>query len=190
MCKRLLVTKSLICILGTQVAANAMAEKELLVYNLSAQAVYTKITAAGESFSPSLLQFKGEIAFDDSLMDGIGLQGVVAVPISDAKENNMTLEVKQQSGVYITLTNPDTQPEDLRVSVLLGYASTELETSLSALGDSGKNKDSFSDFSYGVSLQDRILRNKNFYWTLDYLRYYKDDHLKIDGLGLGVTYAF
>jgi hypothetical protein len=72
-----------------------------------------------------LLQFKGEIAFDDSLMDGIGLQGVVAVPISDAKENNMTLEVKQQSGVYITLTNPDTQPEDLRVSVLLGYASTD-----------------------------------------------------------------
>jgi hypothetical protein len=188
MCKRLLGTKFLICILGTQVAANAAAEKDLLVYNLSAQAVYTKIKTAGESFSPSLLQFKGEIAFDDGLMDGIGLQGVVAAPISDAKENNMTLEVKQQSGVYITLTNPDTQPEDLRISVLLGYASTELQTSLPALGD--KNKDTFSDFSYGVSLQDLILRNKNFYWTLDYLRYYKDDYLTIDGFGLGVTYAF
>ena len=98
------------------------------------------------------------------------------------------LEIAQQSGAYITLTNPDYQPEDLKVSVLLGYASTEIETVSTSLNT--KNKDTFSDFSYGISLQDRVIEGKPFYWTLDYIRYYKDDNLRVDGLGLGVTYAF
>ncbi|WP_049630850.1 outer membrane beta-barrel protein [Cellvibrio sp. pealriver] len=187
MCKRLLLINGL---LGALACSHAMAKQDLIAYSASAQAVYTKIKASGESFSPSLLQLKGEVAFTDGLMDGIGLQALIAAPMSDAKENNLTMDVKQQSGIYLTLTSPDTQPEDLKVSVLLGYASTELETNLPSLGNLAKNKDTFSDFSYGVSLQDRIMRNKNFYWTLDYLRYYKDDHLTIDGFGLGVTYAF
>lgn len=190
MCKRLLLINTLISTLGTLACSQTLAEQDLIAFNASAQAVYTKIKASGESFSPTLLQLKGEAAITDGLLDGIGLQGLIAAPMSDAEENAMTMDIKQQSGVYITLTNPDTQPEDLKVSVLLGYASTELETNLASLGTTGKNKDTFSDFSYGVSLQDRIMRNKNFYWTLDYLRYYNDDHLTIDGFGLGVTYAF
>jgi hypothetical protein len=34
------------------------------------------------------------------------------------------------------------------------------------------------------------MEGKPVYWTLDFLRYYKDDDLRVDGLGLGVTYAF
>lgn len=186
MCKRLAL---IISVLGGITSLGAQAEIPL-TFHASGQAVYTRVKASGESFSPSLFQFKADLEFTNGLLDGIGLQGLVAAPMSDAEENGMTLEIKQQSAVYITLTNPETQPEDLKISILLGYASTEIETLLPNLGELGSNKDTFSDFSYGISLQDPIIEGKPFYWTLDYIRYYKDDNLSIDGLSLGVTYAF
>lgn len=186
MCKRLAL---FIGALGGIASLGAQAEIPLTFHG-SGQAVYTKVKAAGESFSPSLFQFKGGLEFTDGLLDGIGLQGLVAVPLSDAEENGLTLEIKQQSAAYITLTNPETQPEDLKISIMLGYASTEIETQLANDDKASINKDTFSDFSYGISLQDPIIEGKPFYWTLDYIRYYKDDNLSVDGLSLGVTYAF
>ena len=191
MCKRSLVTGTLISSMIALTSTSALAiDKRPVVFTTSAQAVQNYIKTSGERISPTLLQFKAEAAFTDGILDGIGVQGVVAAPISGDDKHDLTLEVKQQTGIYLTLTNPETQAEDLKVSVLLGYASTEIETTLPALGNNARNSDSFSGFSYGISVQDRILENRNFYWTLDYLQYYKDDVLRIDGLGLGVTYAF
>jgi hypothetical protein len=186
MCNRLAL---FIGALGGAASLGVQAEIPL-TFHTSGQAVYTKVKASSERFSPSLFQFKGGLEFTDGLLDGIGLQGLVAVPISDAQENGLTLEIKQQSAAYITLTNPETGPDDLKISILLGYASTEIETQLTGLGETGNNKDTFSDFSYGISLQDPIIEGKPFYWTFDYIRYYKDDNLRVDGLSLGVTYAF
>lgn len=166
---------------------HAQAENTLK-FHASGQAVYTQIKTAGETFSPPLFQIKADIEFTDGLMDGIGLQGVVALPISDDSANGMTLEVDQQSGIYLTLTNPDTEPDDIKISVLLGYASTDITTISPNLND--ENTESFSDFSWGFSLQDRIVEGHPVYWTLDFLRYYRDDNLRVDGLGFGVTYAF
>ncbi|HEY0892233.1 MAG TPA: outer membrane beta-barrel protein [Cellvibrio sp.] len=186
MCKRLALVISAISGLAS---LGAQADVPV-AFHLSGQGVYTQVKASGETFSPTLFQLKADMEFTDGLLDGIGLQGMVAAPMSDDNVNELTLEITQQSGIYLTLTNPDTQPEDLKVSILLGYASTEIETYLPALGESGRNKDTFSDFSYGISLQDQVIEGKPFYWTLDYLRYYNDDNLRVDGLGLGVTYAF
>lgn len=170
-------------------ALASFAHAELpLNYHVAGVATYTKIKAGGEKFSPSIFQLKADVEVTDGILDGIGLQGVIGVPMSNDEKNTLTLELKNQSAVYITLTDPNYQPGDLRVSVLLGYASTELETHLPALNAS--HKDTFSDFSYGVSLQDRVMEGKPFYWTLDCTRAYKDDNLSIDGCGLGVTYAF
>ena len=185
MCKRLAL---IISAIGSIASLAAQAEGTSPVFHVSGQAVYTKVKASGESFSPSLFQLKADLEFTEGLMDGIGIQGMVAAPMSDDTANGMTLEITQQSGVYITLTNPETQPDDLKISILLGYASTEVETLLPSLN--AQNKDTFSAFSYGVTLQDRIVEGKPFYWTLDYLRYYNDDDLRVDGLGFGVTYAF
>lgn len=170
-------------------AFTSLAQAEFpLAYHLTGLATYSKIKTAGESFSPSLFNLKADVEITDGLLDGIGLQGVLGAPISSDEQQGLTLEVKNQSAVYITLTNPEYQPGDLRVSVLLGYASTEIETQLPALNST--HQDTFSDFSYGVSLQDRISEGKPLYWTLDCTRSYKDDNLSIDGCGLGVTYAF
>lgn len=190
MCKRLVTS---LCALALVSSASAFAQGQTqdglpLAYHLSGQATYTKIKASGESFSPSLFQFRADVEVTNGMLDGIGLQGVLGVPMSNDEKNGMTLDIKQQSAAYITLSNPDYEPGDLRVVILLGYAATELETHLPSLGD--KQQDTFSGFSYGFSLQDRVVEGKNYYWALDCARYFKDDNLSIDGCGLGVSYAF
>ncbi|MFC3115994.1 outer membrane beta-barrel protein [Cellvibrio fontiphilus] len=159
-----------------------------LAYHVSGQATYTRIKAAGENFSPSLFQLRADVEVTDGVLDGIGLQGMLGVPMSDDKKYGVTMDISQQSGAYITLANPDYQPGDIRVVVLLGYTSTELETHLPTLGNA--QKDRFGGFTYGFSLQDRVMEGKNYYWSLDCARYFKDDDLRIDGCGLGVSYAF
>ncbi|EIK43660.1 hypothetical protein O59_003540 [Cellvibrio sp. BR] len=190
MCKRLVTS---LCALALASSAGAYAQGQTpdglpLAYHLSGQATYTKIKASGESFSPSLFQFRADVEVTNGMLDGIGLQGMFGVPMSNDEKNDMTLDIKQQSAAYITLSNPDYEPGDLRVVILLGYAATELETHLPSLGD--KQQDTFSGFSYGFSLQDRVVEGKNYYWALDCARYFKDDNLSIDGCGLGVSYAF
>lgn len=184
MCKRLALVIGAI----SGIASLSAQAENTLAFHASGQAVYTQVKASGETFSPSLFQIKADVGFTDGLMDGIGIQGMVAMPMSDDSAAGMTLEIAQQSGIYVTLTNPDHQPEDLKISILLGYASTEIETQAPSPIDS--YKDTFSGFSYGFTLQDQIFEGKPFYWTLDFLRYYKDDDLRVDGLGFGVTYAF
>lgn len=186
---------SSLCSLALASSAGAFAQGQSqqadglpLAYHLSGQATYTRIKAAGESFSPSLFQLRADVEVTNGILDGIGLQGMVAAPTSDDKKHGMTLDISQQTGAYITLANPDYQPGDIRVVVLLGYTSTELETHLPGLGNA--QKDRFGGFSYGFSLQDRVMEGKNYYWALDCARYFKDDNLRIDGCGLGVSYAF
>lgn len=190
MCKRLALVISAMSSIASLSVQAAEAEEGPVDFYLSGQAVYTQIKASGERFSPALFQVKANIEFNATKVQGIGLQGVMGLAMSDDSANGMTLDVPQQSAIYVTLTDPNTQPEDLKISILLGYASTKIDTELPNLGATGKSSDSFSDFSYGFSLQDQIVAGKPFYWTLDLVRYYKDDDLRVDGLGFGVTYAF
>jgi hypothetical protein len=186
MCKQLVTPLSAL-LLGALASTGANADIPL-DFHVSGQAVYTQVKTGGERFAPSVFQFKGGLEFDDGLLDGIGLQGVVGVPMSNDDKHGMTLEITEQTAAYITLTNPEYEEGDLKISVLLGYASTELEYHLPRLGN--PHSDTFSGFSYGFSLQDPILENKPFYWSLDCVRSYNDDDLRVDGCGLGVTYAF
>ncbi len=186
MCKRLVTPLS--ALLVSALASFSVNAEVPLDFHLSGQATYTWVKAGGERFSPSLFHFKGDVEFTDGLLDGIGIQGVIGVPMSDDDSHGMTLEITEQTAAYITLTNPEYEAGDLKISILLGYASTEIETHLPRLGD--PLSDTFSGFSYGFSLQDPIMENKPLYWTLDCVRSYKDDDLRVDGCGLGVTYAF
>jgi hypothetical protein len=186
MCKRL-VTPLGALLIGACASIGVKAEIPL-AFNVSGQATYTWVKAGGERFSPSLFHFKGDLGFTSGLLDGIGIQGVFGVPMSNDERHGMTLEITEQTAAYVTLTNPEYEAGDLKVTVLLGYATTEIEAHLPRLG--GPVKDSFSGFSYGFSLQDPIMENKPLYWTLDCVRSYRDDDLRVDGCGLGVTYAF
>lgn len=174
--------------------ASTAAQAEIpLAFHVSGQATYTQVSSKSDNlqrarFSPTLFHFKGDLEFTDGLLDGIGLQGVFGVPISNDEKHGMTVEITEQTAAYITLTDPDYEPSDLKISVLLGYASTELEYHLPRLG--GPVTETYSGFSFGFSLQDPIIEGKPYYWTLDCVRSYNDDDLRVDGCGLGVTYAF
>ena len=185
MCKSFLLLAGT---LGLGISLSAHAELPL-DFRLSGQAAHLKIKAASESLAPDVFQVRGEVAINQGMLAGIGLLGMLATPIQDdQKHGTIGMEIPEQSAVYITLTNPETTKDELRFSVLLGYASTEVETSALKLGSS--YSDTFSGFSYGFSLQDQMLRDTPIYWSLDCASYYRTKHLRIEGCGLGATYAF
>lgn len=169
-------------------AQSALAQQRPVEFHASGQAVITRIKAAGEHFSPTLFQFKADARLTEGFFDGVGLQGMIGVPMSDDKKGNLTVDIKQQSAAYITFVSPNLEPDDLKFMLYVGYATTELESRLSSLDL--KVKDKYSGTSYGFSLQQRIMVSKPVYLTLDCARYYKKSDLRIDGCGLGASYAF
>jgi hypothetical protein len=169
--------------------ANLSAQAELPVeFRLSGQPVYTQIKSSGESFSPTLFHFKAGVEVKDGLLGGVGLQAVAGVPMSDDSKGDLTVSIKDQSAVYLTLSNPDSDPEGLKFTLFLGYSTSELETQLDTFG--GITVNTIEGASYGFSIQDKMLANKPLYWSLDCTRFYRDDNLRFDGCGLGATYAF
>jgi hypothetical protein len=181
---------SLLAAGALSLVASIQAQAELpLDFHLSGQAAHIKIKSSNESLAPNVFQLRGEVALNEGMFAGIGLLGLVATPINDAqKHGTIGMDITQQSAAYITLTNPETEKDELRFSVLLGYASTEVETKAINLGSS--YSDTFSGFSYGFALQDQILPKLPLYWSLNCTSYFRDDHLRIEGCGLGATYAF
>lgn len=159
-----------------------------LDFHVSGQAVFTRIKAAGETFSPNLFHIKADAQVTEGAFDGIGLQGVVGIPMSDSVKNDLSVEIKKHSAAYITLTDPDAGPNSLKFVVFVGYATTELETQLETTG--AYALDTFNGTSFGISLQQRIFPKTPLYWNLDCTRFYKDSDIRMDGCGLGATYAF
>lgn len=157
-------------------------------FRLSGQPVYTQIKSSGETFSPTLFHFKAGVEANKGLLRGIGLQAVVGVPMSDASEGDLTVSINDQSALYLTLSNPTADPEEIKFTLFLGYSTSKLETQLDTF--SGTTVNTIDGASYGFSFQDRMLKNKPLYWSLDCTRFYRDDNLRFDGCGLGATYAF
>jgi hypothetical protein len=182
----LLMKKISTLLIACLASLGAQAESPLN-YDLNGQYVYTQVKSAGETFSPRLFQVKAGVSLKESLLAGIGIQGQYATPIDDSTKGNLTLDIKSQSGVFITLADPNSDPESLKFMLLLGYGSTKLET-LDQFD--GKTSDTFSGFAYGFSFQQRIFPKTPLSFSLDCTRHYRDSHLRIDGCGVGASYAF
>lgn len=165
------------------------AQAELPVdFQVSGQAVYAQIKAADEKFTPSLFNFKADASVTEGALAGIGLQAVVGVPINDSTKNDLTVEITDHNAMYLTLTNPDADPNGIKFVVYVGYASTKLKTLTQATSD--YTKLTLDGTSYGFSLQQRVTANSPFSWTLDCTRYVKDSNIRIDGCGVGAAYGF
>jgi hypothetical protein len=157
-------------------------------YNLGAHASYTKVKTAGNTFNPNMLQINANVSANRGILAGIGLEALYATAINDDTQASTTLEISQQTGLYISLSDPDHDPEDLKFSLLLGYASTSIATNTPNLN--GLYNDSFSDFSYGIRLEDQIISGKPFFWSFTCTHFYSDENLRVDGCGLGASYGF
>lgn len=159
---------------------------DLVEFNVSGQAIYTQVKSAGVSFSPTLFQLKASAELTEGPLSGIGLQGMVSTPINDATKNNLTVNIKDQHGAYITLTDPEAEQGSIKVIVYIGYAATKLETEW----DTGSMTDTFSGTSFGVTLQQRFSPTSPISWSVDCSRFYRDSNMRIDGCGLGANYVF
>lgn len=157
-------------------------------FQLSGQAVYTQIKVANEKFTPSLFNFKADAEVTEGAFSGIGVQAVLGVPMTNSEKNGLTVDINSHSAFYITLTDPDADPNGIKFVVYVGYATTKLETQSPATGNYGKN--TLDGTSYGLSLQQRVMANSPFSWTLDCTRFIKDSNMRIDGCGVGAAYEF
>jgi hypothetical protein len=75
------------------------------------------------------------------------------------------VEITDHNAMYLTLTNPDADPNGIKFVVYVGYASTKLKTLTQATSD--YTKLTLDGTSYGFSLQQRVTANSPFSWTLD-----------------------
>src|SRR5690606_25134300 len=171
--------------IGALCAMPAQADAPL-EFNMSGQAVFTRIKAADENFSPKLFQLKAGVELTDSALAGVGLQAMVGLPIADSTKNNFTIDIDAQHGAYLTLTDPTAAPDAVKFVLYVGYATTKLEVSPDFTGGSANR--TFDGTSYGFSLQQRIYANKPWAWSLDCTRFYRDSNMRIDGCGVGANY--
>lgn len=148
-----------------------------------------KISEAGTSVKPGMLRGIVGYNFSDNLavegLLGFGVRkddvtiGIAGVPV------RVEGDVKHMFGVYL---KPKAVFGDFEVFGRLGYAETRLKTTAAAGGVSASGSDSGSDWSYGLGANFNIAPRA--YVGVDYMRYYKKDDVKIDGVTVSVGYRF
>lgn len=100
-------------------------------------------------------------------------------------ETGATMTVDNITAAYLRLDSDI--HAGFRMYVLLGQA----ETNLTASGINGFNAvdDKYSDFSWGVGIEDRTW-GRNLFLTLEYNQYYSETDTKLVGGSIGMKYAF
>lgn len=149
-----------------------------------------KISEAGTSVKPGMLRGMVGYNFSDNLavegMLGFGVRkdsataGIAGVPV------RVEGDVRHMYGIYV-------KPKAMignafEVFGRLGYADTRLRSTASAGGVSATNTGSDGSFSYGLGANFNVAPRA--YVGVDYMRYYKKDDVKIDGVTVSVGYRF
>jgi len=98
---------------------------------------------------------------------------------------NTILAVENISAAYLRLDSGIRS--DIRMYVLLGSAETRIKTS-NASGAVG-NTDTYSDFSWGLGLEERVW-SKHTLLTLEYSEYYNHDDVIISAVSLGFKFEY
>lgn len=111
-----------------------------------------------------------------------GLEARAGFGVDDDRVGGMDYSVDNFFGGYATLNLANETPAT--PYLIFGFTRVELE----AEGPFGSVKDDDSDFSYGVGVN--IEMTPQVSGNLEYMRYYDQDSVTIDGLGVGVTFNF
>lgn len=155
-------------------------------YYLDANVDFASIEIDDESFNPLLAEFKfGVKATDYKLLRGVGLELVIAQPISDDEVDGFSVDISQHWGFYSTFTH-DMGEADF--SLKIGYASTELETQSTILNNSFTEE--LNGVSYGLTFRKKLDFVDNLGWSFDCNRIVSKDDISISSCGLGVSYEF
>lgn len=103
----------------------------------------------------------------------------------ESDDNSSTLKIDNMYGGYLRLDS--NLHNRARIYVLGGYTKTELSMT-GRLESLRGQKD--GSVSWGIGAEDRIVRMRNTFFTLDYMQYYNKDGYKISGISLGFRSLF
>lgn len=117
----------------------------------------------------------------------LALEAMLAVGVTDDRTQgvfveNIKLKLEHGYGLYI---KPKFQVTDrLQLFGRVGYA----ESKFKLTWEGASASDSDHDVSYGVGMAYGF--SKSLYGTLDYMRYYGKDDLRVNGITFGLGYKF
>ncbi len=150
---------------------------------------------AGLNYTFMNLDFDGEDA-DVGTLSGkvgvmaneyIGFEARAGFGVNDDNINlapgiNGDVEVNNFFGGYATFNMVNESP--VTPYAVIGFTRTEVEVDTAF----GSESDDDSDFSYGAGINFEMAQNVS--GNLEYMRYYDDDDVTVDGIGLGVQFNF
>lgn len=147
---------------------------------------YTSVEIENETFNPIMSQLKfGVKGAENKLLRGVGLELVVGQALKDDELDGFNVDLTQHLGLYSTFTHTLNKTD---FSVNIGYAITDLVSQSSYLNN--EFSQTVEGLSYGIRFNQSIDMIPDFGWTIDCMRYYSKDSVRVDGCGVGVSYEF
>ncbi|MBJ6137877.1 porin family protein [Marinobacter litoralis] len=146
---------------------------------------------AGLNYTFMNLDFDGEDA-DVGTLSGkvgvmaneyVGFEARAGFGVNDDDIGGVAdVEVDNFFGGYATFNMVNESP--VTPYAVIGFTRAELEVDTAF----GSDSDDDSDFSYGAGINFEMAQNVS--GNLEYMRYYDDDDVTVDGIGLGVQFNF
>ncbi len=139
---------------------------------------FMNLDAGGEDADVGTLSAKAGVMATPFL----GFEARGGFGVDDDRVGGIDYSVDNFFGGYATFNIANESP--ITPYAVLGFTRVEVE----AEGPFNTVTDDESDVSYGVGLNMEFARNVS--GNLEYMRYYDDDDVTVDGLGVGVQFNF
>jgi len=140
----------------------------------------TEVKIGGSKFKPYVPKIKTGFY----LMNKVALE-LQYIFSGEADDSGSTLKIDNMYGGYLRLDS--NLHNRARIYLLGGYTQTELSMTGNLESLSGQKDGSLS---WGMGVEDQIVRMRNTFITLEYMQYYNKDGYKISGISLGFRVLF
>lgn len=149
---------------------------------VGAELTWTHIRVAGETFNP--LGARVRLALGVTPEWEVGVLG--GSGIEDDSEVTVTTALGEFHAAYVRYSA--SIDDNARLVLTGGYGQTTLDVTSALPGFPGEQ--TYSGLLYGLSLQERLSRHRNWIGSLDFERWYDDEGLTITTVSYGFRYAF
>ena len=153
-------------------------------FYVEADAMRTEIKSGRAGYEGKFLPYNGKFKAGFYVRKQVALE--LQYVMSGSKDDgNSHLELNKMYGAYLRL---DSELHNrVRIYLLGGYTQADLSVTGPINNVSGEKG---GGISWGIGAEDQIVRLRNTYFTLEYMKYYKEGDFNISGISLGLRYSF
>jgi hypothetical protein len=170
----------LFLILMVLVSVNSVQAAERLY--MEADVMYSKVKVSSPAVDGSFTIYNPKFKLGYYLRKQVALE-LLYTASGDDDDGGAKLKIDQGYGAFLRLES--NLHNRARIYLLGGYSRTELSVENETIND---NK--YDGFSWGIGAEDQVVRMKNTFFTLEYMRYYKNDGVDFSGISLGLRFLF